>query len=62
MEVNLNRIQLDDENEPQNDLIREFSMQVHHQRFHISANGFANIDLNLMGSVSEFSLIKINTN
>lgn len=51
IEENLHRIPNDDENEAQNDLIREFSMQVHHQNFIISANGFCNINLDLLSSV-----------
>lgn len=51
MEINLHRIPFNDRNEPQMDLVREFSMQVHHNRLSISANGFSRIDLNLLGSV-----------
>lgn len=35
----------------QNDLVREFSMQCNHGRFIITANGFFNIDLDLLGSM-----------
>lgn len=58
IEVNLHRIRLDSENEPQNDLIREFSMQVHHERFYISASGFFHLNLDLMGSVCKSISIK----
>ena len=48
----LHRITRDKENEPQNDLIREFSLQVIHEPISITANGFFNIDFDLLGSVS----------
>lgn len=48
----LHRITRDKENEPQNDLIREFSLQVIHEPITITANGFFNIDFDLLGSVS----------
>lgn len=35
----------------QRDLIHEFALQVQHQPFLISPNGFFNLDLKLMGSV-----------
>lgn len=47
----LHRITREKENEPQNDLIREFSLQVIHEPIFISANGFFNIDFDLLGSV-----------
>lgn len=43
----------------QNDLIRAFSMQVHHEYFFISANGFFQINLNLLSSVSNETLLNI---
>lgn len=52
VEKNLLRILFDAENETQNSLVREFSMQVHHEQFLLSANGFFSINLNLLGSVS----------
>lgn len=48
----LHRITRDKENEPQNDLIREFSLQVIHEQIAITANGFFNIDYDLLGAVS----------
>lgn len=52
VEINLHRIPFaTSNNQPQIDLVREFSMQVHHNRFLISANGFFNIDYHLLGSV-----------
>lgn len=54
IEGNLHRISFDKDNEAQNDLVREFSMQVHHEQFIISANGFFNINLDLLGSVTFF--------
>lgn len=53
VESNLHRIPFDKENMTQNDFIRLFSMQVHHEIFCISANGLFNIDLSLLGSVSD---------
>lgn len=48
----LHRISLDEENGSQNDLLlREFSMQVHHGCFVVTANGFFEINLDLLGSV-----------
>lgn len=47
----LHRISIDEENGIQNDILREFSMQVYHERFEITANGFFCIDLNLLASV-----------
>lgn len=54
----LHRIARDKENEPQNDLIREFSLQVIHEPIFITANGFFNIDFDLLGSVSVWGKIK----
>lgn len=51
MERSLQRIPFDSKNKPQNDLVHEFSMQIHHGQFFISANGFFNINLDLLGSV-----------
>lgn len=48
----LHRITREKENEPQNDLVREFSLQVIHEPIAITANGFFNIDFDLLGSVS----------
>lgn len=53
IERNLHRISIDRDKKAENDLIREFSLQVHHGRFFITANGFFPIDLNLIGSVLE---------
>lgn len=36
-----------------NDLVREFSMQCHLERFAISAKGFFHVNLDSLGSVSE---------
>lgn len=47
----LHRIAREKENEPQNDLVREFSLQIIHEPIFISANGFFNIDFDLLGSV-----------
>lgn len=47
----LHRITREQENEPQNDLVREFSLQVTHEPILITANGFFNIDFDLLGSV-----------
>lgn len=47
----LHRITREKDNEPQNDLIREFSLQVIHEPIQITANGFFNIDFDLLGSV-----------
>lgn len=49
----LHRITREKENEPQNDLVREFSLQVIHEPIFISANGFFNIDFDLLGSVRD---------
>lgn len=54
IEVNLHRIPTDREIEPLNDLIREFSLQVHHQQFIITANGYFIVNLNLVSTVSHF--------
>lgn len=51
VEKNLHRILLDKNRTSENDLIREFSLQVHHERFITSACGFLNVNLNLFGSV-----------
>lgn len=51
IETNLHRISIDEENESQNDLVREFSMQVHHEQFSITASGFFHVNLDLLGSV-----------
>lgn len=53
----LHRITREKENEPQNDLIREFSLQVIHEPIFITANGFFNIDFDLLGSVSQFAYV-----
>lgn len=55
VQVALNRIPIDKQNQAQNDLLREFSLQVHHQQFFISANGYITFDLKLISSVSYFS-------
>lgn len=47
----LHRINREKENEPQNDLVREFSLQVIHEPISVTANGFFNIDFDLLGSV-----------
>lgn len=47
----LHRINREKENEPQNDLVREFSLQVIHEPISITANGFFKIDFDLLGSV-----------
>lgn len=49
---NLHRILISTGNRPENDLIRELSLQVHHERFDITANGFFHIGIALLGSVS----------
>lgn len=49
----LHRITRVKENEPQNDLIRDFSLQMIHEPILITANGFFNIDYELLGSVSD---------
>lgn len=56
----LHRITRDKENEPQNDLIREFSLQVIHEPIAITANGFFDIDFDLLGSVSAYGKINFN--
>lgn len=53
VEKNLHRIKFFKETELQNnDLVPEFAMQVNHSQCYISANGFFDINLNLLGSVS----------
>lgn len=42
-----------EDNSPQNDLIREFSLQVLQQRLFISGNGLFSIKLNLIGTVCD---------
>lgn len=54
IETNLHRITVGRDYEDLYDLIREFSMQAHHERFNIKANGFFNINLNILGSVCYF--------
>lgn len=49
----LHRIAREKENEPQNDLVREFSLQVIHEPISITANGFFNVDFDLLGSVGD---------
>lgn len=49
----LHRIAREKENEPQNDLVREFSLQVIHESISITANGFFNVDFDLLGSVCD---------
>ncbi|XP_055326596.1 gustatory receptor 23a-like [Sitodiplosis mosellana] len=51
VEAILHRIPIDKENQGQNDMIREFALQVHHEEFLISAKGYFNINLRLMGSL-----------
>lgn len=48
----LHRMPQDNGNEPQNDLIREFSLQLIHEPMIITANDFFNIDFDLLGSVN----------
>lgn len=50
----LHRIKQGKENDPQNDLIREFSIQLLQDQIFISANGVFHVDYNLIGSVSAF--------
>lgn len=52
----LHRITREKENEPQNDLVREFSLQIIHEPIFISANGFFNIDFDLLGSVMKIDV------
>lgn len=52
IEVNLLRIPIDRENETQNNLIREFSLQIQHEPFIITANGLFSVNLHLVGRVS----------
>ncbi|XP_055294772.1 putative gustatory receptor 2a [Sitodiplosis mosellana] len=47
----LHRITREKENEPQNDLVREFSLQVIHEPISVTANGFFNVDFDLLGSM-----------
>lgn len=60
----LHRIKNDKQNVAQDDLIREFSIQLLHEPIFISANGFFHIDFNLLGSVcifhENFNDIKLN--
>lgn len=58
IEENLHRISLNKDEMRENNLIREFSLQVHHERFFISANGYFHIDLNLLGSVCVLWMMK----
>lgn len=58
IELNLHRFPFDRNNEPLSNLFREFSMQAHHAKFIISANGFIQINLNLVGSVSDGFIMK----
>lgn len=48
----LNKIEMRDNNEPFNFLVREFSLQILHEPIIISANGFFTVNLDLLGSVS----------
>lgn len=52
IEANVRRISSDIDNGPLNDLVHEFGMQILHEPFHITANGFFTINLNLLSSVS----------
>lgn len=45
-------MRFDDENGAQNELLREFCLQIVHEPITISANGFFNIDFDLLGSVN----------
>lgn len=55
----LHRINREKENEPQNDLVREFSLQVIHEPISVTANGFFNIDFDLLGSVWQSHILQI---
>lgn len=52
IERQLHRISAHPEDRSQQDLIREFALQAQHQQFSISVNGFFELDLKLLGSVS----------
>lgn len=54
--MNLHRIPFENKSQARNDLIREFSMQVHHQQFFISAKGYFNVNVGLVSSVSSFMI------
>lgn len=53
VEINLHRIRMDREH---SDLIREFALEVQHQPLVISANGYFNMNLELVCSVSKSSV------
>ncbi|CRL06940.1 CLUMA_CG019782, isoform A [Clunio marinus] len=50
--VLIHKIERDINNDLQNALIREFSLQIIHEPIEISANGFFNINFTLLGSMS----------
>lgn len=56
VEKNLHRISIIRMHKAESDLIREFSLQVNHQRFFVSANGFFRIDLKLLRSVRSYCI------
>lgn len=55
VERNLHRIRIDAISQAEIDLIRDFSLQVHHEQCSLKANGFFNLNLEVMGSVSQNS-------
>lgn len=59
VEANLHRLRIDRENYTLRNLVREFAMQIHHGHFYTSANGFFDIDLNLLGSVCFYRIFYI---
>lgn len=48
----VHKLEKSTESEQYNALVSEFSLQIMHEPFHISANGFFTIDFELLGSVS----------
>lgn len=52
IERQLHRISTNSEDKCQQDLIREFALQAQHQQFSVSVNGFFELNLKLLGSVS----------
>lgn len=52
----LNKFKREKQNEPQNDFIQESSLQLIHEPIIISANGFFNIDYDLLGSVTKINI------
>lgn len=48
----INKLQEKENNDAYNGMLKEFSLQIFHEPIVMTANGFFNINLHLLGSVS----------